>query len=144
MTLSPRQEGAVPEVRVAVMRLARRLRNERAQDGLTPSQMAVVGTLFRDGPKSPRELADIERVQPPSMTRIIAALVKGGWVTKQPHPSDRRQVTIAVTDQATEWVSADRQRRDLWLSERLNQLPPAQREQLLAAIPLLNQLAQSD
>jgi len=144
MTLSPRQEGAVPEVRVAVMRLARRLRNERAQDGLTPSQMAVVGTLFRDGPKSPRELADIERVQPPSMTRVIAALVKGGWVTKQPHPSDRRQVTIAVTDQATEWVSADRQRRDLWLSERLNQLPPAQREQLLAAIPLLNQLAQSD
>ena len=144
MTLSPRQEGAVPEVRVAVMRLARRLRNERAQDGLTPSQMAVVGTLFRDGPKSPRELADIERVQPPSMTRIIAALVKGGWVTKQPHPSDRRQVTIAVTDQATEWVSADRQRRDLWLSERLNQLPPAQREQLFAAIPLLNQLAQSD
>jgi len=106
--------------------------------------MAVVGTLFRDGPKSPRELADIERVQPPSMTRVIAALVKGGWVTKQPHPSDRRQVTIAVTDQATEWVSADRQRRDLWLSERLNQLPPAQREQLLAAIPLLNQLAQSD
>lgn len=144
MTLSAEEQRMVPDIRVAVMRLARRLRNERAEDGPTPSQLAVMGTLFREGPRTLRELAEIERVQPPSMTRIIAALEAGGWVTKRGDSDDKRQVIVTVTPRAEEWVAQERARRDRWLSQRLERLTPQDREQLLAAVPILNALAQAD
>src|SRR5256714_15031655 len=91
----PADTALASELRTTVMRLARRLRNQRADDTLTLSQIAALGTLVRHGPLTPGELAARERVQPPSMTRLLAKLEQAGLVTKQDHPDDRRQGLVA-------------------------------------------------
>ena len=133
--------GEAPDLRIAVMRLARRLRTERTSDALTPSQMAVLGTLVREGPRCPGELAAAERVRPPSMTRILNSLQSLGMATRTPHPTDGRQVLYAATDQARAMVRRDRQRRDHWLAHRMAELTAEQRATLEAAVPILDALA---
>ncbi|MBK6763154.1 MAG: MarR family transcriptional regulator [Micrococcales bacterium] len=130
-----------PDLRIAIMRLARRLRNQRADDTMTASQMAALGTLLREGPLPPGELAAAEHVQPPSMTRILSSLQSAGLVTRAPHPTDGRQVIYAATDEARAMVQRDRQRRDHWLTQRMSQLTPEQRATLEAAVPILDRLA---
>ena len=133
--------GEAPDLRIAVMRLARRLRTERTSDALTPSQMAVLGTLVREGPRCPGELAAAERVRPPSMTRILNSLQSAGLVDRTPHPHDGRQVLYDVTDVGRALVQRDRRRRDHWLAQRMARLTPEQRQALDAAVPILNDLA---
>lgn len=130
-----------PDLRIAVMRLARRLRNERASDAMTPSQMAVLATLMREGPMTPGDLAVVERVQPPSMTRILQSLQHQGLVIRTAHPSDGRQVLYAVTDTARSMVERDRARRDQWLLHRLEELSAEDLLIVEQAIPVLNRLA---
>ena len=130
-----------PDLRIAVMRLARRLRRERTSDALTPSQMAVLATLLREGPMSPGELAEVERVQPPSMTRILHSLRTAGLVLRAAHPTDGRQVIYTATDTARSMVERDRKRRDQWLLHRLELLSPSEITTLEQAIPILNRLA---
>ncbi|HRY08830.1 MAG TPA: MarR family transcriptional regulator [Candidatus Nanopelagicales bacterium] len=129
------------DLRIAVMRLARRLRTERASDTLTPSQLAVLATLMREGPMCPGDLAGAERVQPPSMTRILNSLQAAGMVTKTRHPEDGRQVLYAATGDGEQLVTRDRERRDNWLSHRLQELTEDERATLQAAMPILNRLA---
>ena len=130
-----------PDLRIAIMRLARRLRTERVSDALTPSQLAVLATLMREGSLSPGELAAAERVRPPSMTRILNSLQTAGMVTRAPHPTHGRQVLYETTAAGRTLVTQDRQRRDHWLSQRLSGLTPEQRQILDRAVPILNQLA---
>src|SRR3954452_22817705 len=85
------------ELRTTVMRLARRLRAQRTDDSLSLSQIAALGTLTRTGPITPGELAAQERVQPPTMTRLLFTLEKAGLVTKRDHPDDRRQVLVEIS-----------------------------------------------
>jgi len=66
--------GLASALRISVMRLSRRLRSERKSEGLTVSQLSVLGIIDREGPMSPTQLAAAERVQPPSMTRVVAVL----------------------------------------------------------------------
>jgi DNA-binding MarR family transcriptional regulator len=130
-------------LRIAVMRLARRLRAERTDTSLSLSQIAALGTLSRLGPLTPGELADAEKVQPPSMTRTVASLEARGLVSRAPHPKDRRQVLLSVTAEAETMLRADRRRRDAWLSHRLAELTPVDREKLRAAAEVLERLASS-
>lgn len=122
------------------MRLARRLRNERDSAGLTLSQMAVLGTLFRCGPSSAGDLAAAEKVTPPSMTRTISGLERLGLVERRPHVSDGRQVVVELTAAAHEVIERDRRRRDAWLNQRLDELTPAERDLLRKVAPLLDRL----
>ena len=85
------------ELRMAVMRTSRRLRQERSVDDVTPGQYSVLAFLDVQGPMTPRELADREKVQPPSMTRTVAALEQLGLVGRTDHPSDGRQVLVSLT-----------------------------------------------
>ncbi len=133
--------NVAPDLRIAVMRLSRRLRAERTSDSLTPSQMAVLGTLLRQGPMCPADLASAERVQPPSMTRILNSLQDAELVTRTPHPTDRRQVLYEATPTARRMVLRDREARDHWLAQKLSQLSPEDRETLERAIPILDSLA---
>ena len=133
--------NVAPDLRIAVMRLARRLRTERTSDSTTPSQMAVLGTLLRQGPMCPADLAAAERVQPPSMTRILNSLQDAGMVTRTPHPTDRRQVLYETTPAARRMVLQDRETRDHWLAQKLSALPAQDRETLERAIPILESLA---
>ena len=85
------------DLRLAVMRFSRRLRNQRVDTSVTLTHLAALSTLKRHGPMSPGELAAHERVQPPSMTRVVVALEGMGLVTRTPHPTDGRQVIIGLT-----------------------------------------------
>lgn len=131
------------ELRVAVMRLARRLRQERPDTALSLNQLAALGTIERHGPMTPRELAEHERVQPPSMTRILAFLEERGLVTRAPHPSDGRQVLIALTDDARQLLREDRRRREAWLAKRLADLTRDERETLHAAAEILDRVVRA-
>lgn len=123
------------------MRLGRRLRQQRADDNLTPSQIAALATLDRDGALPLGELAAREHVQPPSMTRITGALEEMGLVTRTPHPTDRRQVLFAVTPAGAKLLAEDRKRRDAWLCGRLARLTPEEVAILRDAAPILERLA---
>jgi DNA-binding MarR family transcriptional regulator len=128
-------------MRVSVMRLSRRLRSERADHDLSLTQMATLATLLRHGPLTPRDLADHEKVQPPSMTRILAGLEERALITRTPHVSDGRQHLVALTDAAVSLLREDRRRRDAWLSLRLAELTQAERDVLRAAAPLLERIS---
>src|SRR5919202_1456494 len=107
------------ELRVALMKAVRRLRAEKSDADLTDAQYSVLAVLDRMGPRTPGEIAAIERVQPPSMTRTVAALADLGLVTRTEHPADRRQVLVALPDKGPAPDRETRRRRDAWLARRL-------------------------
>src|SRR5487761_1182310 len=112
--------GLATALRISVSRLARRLRVERAA-GLTElsaTQLAALAVLDKHGPMTPGELAEHEKVQPPSMTRVIAVLEERRLVMRVPHPTDRRQVVLSATDEGRALVSQSRRRRDAWRAKR--------------------------
>jgi DNA-binding MarR family transcriptional regulator len=125
------------------MRLARRLRNQRTDDSLSLSQLAALGTLSRHGALTPSELAAHERVQPPSMTRLLAKLEDAGLVTRTAHPTDGRQVLVAVSTEGLARIKADRRQRDAWLTQRMRDLPAEDLEVLRRAAAVLGRLADS-
>ncbi len=130
-------------LRIGVMRLARRLRVERASDDLTSSQLAVLGTLRRHGPLPVGALAAHENVKPPSMTRTVACLEEAGLVTRRPSDTDGRQVVVELTPEAVRVMDDDRRRRDAWLARRLHDLSPDDVALLARVAPLLERLAAS-
>jgi DNA-binding MarR family transcriptional regulator len=137
--------GLASELRLSVMRLRRRLSNERHPDNpLSMGAMAVLGSLFRNGDRTLGELAAHERIQPPSMTRIVNSLEEGGYVSRRAHETDGRQVVVVLSDQGRTTLLADRDRRDAWLARRLHELTPDERDLLRHAAPLLERLANSD
>ncbi|MEQ6903619.1 MarR family transcriptional regulator [Nocardioides sp. YIM 152588] len=137
--------GLASELRVAVMRLRRRLVAERDPGNpLSIGATAVLGVLFRNGDTGVGELAASERVQPPSMTRTVNALAAGGYVERRPHPEDGRQVVVRLTEQGRATLLADRARRDAWLARGLAELSPEERDVLRRAAPILDRLAHHD
>jgi DNA-binding MarR family transcriptional regulator len=140
--------GLASSLRISVGRLARRLRVERTVPGtaepfLSDTQFAALASLEKHGAMSPGELAEHEKVQPPSMTRVIAALEAWQLVTRAAHPSDKRQVVLTVTTAGRDLVIKSRRRRDAWLARRLAELTPQERATLRAAAPILEKLSQS-
>jgi len=130
-------------LRLAVMRLARRLRAQRADTSLGLSQLAALATLDRHGPLAPGELAAHERVQPPSMTRLVGSLEFAGLVTRAAHPTDGRQVLLTTSPAGRALLDEDRRRRDAWLTQQLRDLPAADLAVLRAAAAVLDRLAVS-
>jgi DNA-binding MarR family transcriptional regulator len=101
-----------------------------------------MNTLIRFGPMTPGELAAHEKVQPPSMTRVLASLEERGLVARAPHPTDGRQVIVALTEAGTKLIEEVRA-REAWLSQRLKKLSNEDREILRAAIEVMDQLIDS-
>jgi DNA-binding MarR family transcriptional regulator len=135
--------GLSSALRMSVMRLARRLRSERdPSHDLSLNQLSVLGVLYRRGALTVGELAALERVQPPSMTRTINCLAEIDLVQRQRNATDGRQVLVALTDTGRQIVTEDRLRRDAWLSRQLRALSPEERDALRAAAPILERLAQ--
>ena len=137
--------GLAAELRVGVMRLRRRLAAERHPDNdLSLGQMAVLGLLFRHGEQTVGDLARLEHVQPPSMTRTVTCLEGDDLVVRRPHATDGRVVIVSLTERGRAVVLADRRRRDAWLAVQLTHLTPAERDVLRRAAPLLDRLSQAD
>ncbi len=139
----PTDAALASGLRLAVMRLARRMRAERAETSLTLTQLAALATLERHGPLTPGELAAQERVQPPSMTRVVASLHEAGLVQRRPHPTDGRQVLLDVAPPAIALLREDRRRREAWLAQRLRELDDDDRAVLARAAAVLDRLAGS-
>ena len=129
------------ELRLAVMRFSRRLRNQRVDTSVTLTHLAALSTLKRHGPMSPGELAAHERVQPPSMTRVVVALEGKGLVTRTPHPTDGRQVVIDLTPAAEDLINEEVRAREAWLSSQLQQLTAEERAVLREASLIMDKLA---
>jgi DNA-binding MarR family transcriptional regulator len=139
--VSEDDRAAVSELRGAVMRLSRRLRHQRVDESLSPTEMSVLGTLARCGSATPGELARKEHVQPPSMTRIVAMLEGKGLVRREPHPDDRRQVVVSRTEQADAMLAESRDKRNAWLAQLAEGLTDEERAILRQAAPVLEKLA---
>jgi DNA-binding MarR family transcriptional regulator len=130
------------QLRLAVMRLSRRLRQQSVGD-ITQSQLSALSTVEHTGPIPLGELADIERVAPPSMTRIAAGLEERGLVARTVDASDRRVARVEITDAGRELIAETRTRRDAFLASRLAALSPEDQETLVRALPLLERLARN-
>ncbi|RMI12578.1 MarR family winged helix-turn-helix transcriptional regulator [Cellulomonas triticagri] len=129
------------ELRVALAKSSRRIRSHRGAADLPDPQFNVLAILLREGPLTPGALADVEHVQPPTMTRTVNALVDLGFATKAAHPTDGRQVVVSLTDAGEAEVRETRRRRDAWLADRLRALTAQERETLAAAAALLRRIA---
>lgn len=130
-------------LRDAITRLNRRVRQSRPVGDLTVAQLSALTSLELAGELSPRELADVERVRPPTMTKIIGKLEEGGLVRRTPHPTDRRQVIIAPTERGRAVYAQFEQVRNTWLARHLADLTPAEREILRRAAEILQKVVRS-
>ena len=120
------------------MRLARSLRHVRDDSlDLQTNQLSAMAVLLNDGDMLMGELAATEKVQPPSMTRIVNGLEQRGYVARRPDPRDGRQCLVTLTPAGREVILANRRRRDEWLTVRIAELDPAEREVLRQAVPIL-------
>jgi len=130
-------------LRDAVGRLGRRMRHQSPHPELSLGQLAALRSLERHGSMTPGELAEHEKVQPPSMTRILARLEATGYIGREPHPDDRRQVTLRPSPAGLALLADDRRRRDAWIAQRLRALDPAELDALRAALPVLEKLSRA-
>lgn len=127
------------DLRLACMRISRRVRFESTQ-AVAPHQFSVMARL-EGTTLTPRELAAIERVSPPSMTRTVAALVERGLVRRQGDPLDGRQVFISLTPQGLLLLQETRRKRDAWMATRLRGISAEEREVLVKASVILTRVA---
>lgn len=123
-------------------RLARRLRQEKAENELTGGQFSALGTLFVEGPLTLGELSEHECVTPPSMNRTVNALVEAGLVKRDGSVDDGRKVVLTATEAGLALMRETRKRRDAWLAQRITRLSPEQRRVLADATVIMKELAE--
>lgn len=131
------------DLRIAVMRLSRRMRAERVGGDVTDGQLSVLFVLWKEGPQTLGSLSEHERVTPPSMNRTVNALVSAGFVTREDSPDDGRKVLIRATEAGVEVARETKRRRVAWFARQLASLSPDDRAALDAAAPILRGLADS-
>jgi DNA-binding MarR family transcriptional regulator len=131
------------QLRLAVLRLSRRLRQQTAGQ-ITASQISALATVAKRGELTLGELAGIEQVAPPSMTRIAARLEEQGLVERRADAADRRVARVALSPEGERLLDGIRTRRDAYLAERLAGFTPEEQAVLQRAIPLLERLASHD
>jgi len=130
-------------LRVALARSWRRTRAERGDVDLPDVQFSILVRLVKDGTTTPGEIAEFHRIRPPSATRAVKHLEELGLATRETHPTDGRQVLVAITEAGREEVRETMRRRDAWLARQLAALTPHDRETLARASALLTQIAES-
>ncbi len=129
------------QLRAAITRLNRRLRQTRPVGELTQNQLSVLASLELAGALTPRELSDAERVQPPTMTKVLAKLEERNLIRRAPHPTDGRQVLLSATDEGRAVLLEQRRVKAAWLTRRLARLPPEDRETLARAAEIIEQIS---
>ncbi|MEA2509155.1 MAG: hypothetical protein QOG21_1237 [Actinomycetota bacterium] len=142
MNLTPEtstQQELAARLRLAVMRLARRLR-QQGEEGATPSMLSALASVERLGPVTLSELAQLERVQPPSITKVVARLEDEGLVTRSGDPNDRRISRIALTSKGKRFIEKNRSRKTAYLARGLSNLEPGERDILNEALDVLDRL----
>jgi DNA-binding MarR family transcriptional regulator len=129
------------ELRLAIQRLARRIRSMQADEDVTEGQRSVLFVLSNRGPQTLGSLSEHERVTPPSMNRTVNALVAAGLVTRNIADDDARKVKLELSDAGRAFIMETKRRRDAWFTKRLATLTPEQRRMLDEVIPVLREIA---
>ena len=140
---APVDRELVVRLRLAVMRLARRLR-QQTEGEITASQLSALATVGRFGPLSLGALAAVERVRPPTLTRIVGHLEAAGLVVRRPAPGDRRSAELEISPAGRKLLDRSRTRKDAYLAERLATLPPTDLAVLRQAAAVLERLLEAD
>ncbi|WAL69991.1 MarR family transcriptional regulator [Amycolatopsis cynarae] len=136
-----RERALAGRLRLAVVRLNRRLRAQRTDQNVSLTQIAALSTLHKCGPLTPGKLAAKEGVQPPSMTRVIAALEEMGYVRRGPHPTDGRQSIVTLTESGLKFIDETVSAREAWLDRKLAELSGDEREILARAAEIIDRMA---
>ncbi|GAA4809481.1 MarR family transcriptional regulator [Actinomycetospora chlora] len=133
---------AAHEVRVAVGRLRRRLRESSERDELTPSQTSLLSRLDRDGPRTASELAAAEGVRPQSVAVSVGVLEERGFVTRRPDPGDGRRQTISLAPAGRALLDSTRAAGEEWLARALHdRLTEDERATVITAMGLLDRIS---
>ena len=136
---------AASNVRRAVGALSRRLRAERPADSLSATKLTLLGQLYRRGAATAAELADLEKVQPQSLTRVVAELVDEGLISRRGDPADGRRLLLELTAEGRAALTGDMQSRDAWLARAMEaELSETEHELLRWAAKLMERLADVD
>ena len=136
-------EEVAGRLRTAVNRLQRRLRQE-ALGGLSPAQASALGSVSRHGNPTLGELAALEQIQPPSMTRIVASLADAGMVTRIADANDRRSARVRVTPAGERALARIRTRKNAFLLRRLGELGPEEQRHAAELVALLEHLLEEE
>jgi len=126
-------------LRLAVNRMARRLRQEASTD-LGPASIAALATIERSGPLTPSELARIEGIQRPTATRILGRLTEDGLVTRTSDPSDGRSAIVQISSDGRKALSRLRKRKTAYLAKKMRALPDDDVATLARAAEILEQV----
>jgi DNA-binding MarR family transcriptional regulator len=136
--------AAAQAVRRATLRLSRRLQAERDERAMSLTKISVLGHLLRKGPMSAGALAAADRLQPQSLTRVLAELERDGLIERTWDTKDRRQRRFSLTDAGRAAGAADMRRRDEWLARAIGQtLTPVERDLVVLAAELIDRLAEA-
>ena len=137
-----RLTASAARLRLAVVRTARRLRQEAAGGGteLTPTAASALASVERHGPLTPSELAEIERVKRPTATRVLRVLGEAGLVDRAPDPDDGRSCLVSVNAAGRTRLRRLRGRKNAYLARRMRDLPPEDVETLERAAEVLEAL----
>ena len=135
-TSTPVDLQLAARLRLAITRTARRLRQEAGAD-LGPSQVAALATVERHGPLSPSELASVERIQRPTVTRIVGRLAEAGLIERTADPEDGRAALVSITAEGRELLRRLRSRKTAYLAQHLGELAPADAAALERTVELL-------
>jgi DNA-binding MarR family transcriptional regulator len=136
---APSETVVAARLRLVVMRLARRLR-QQSGPGVTPSQLAALSSIERLGPLTLGELSSAERVRPPTMTRIVAGLEEVQLVTRARDPHDGRVAHVALTPRGQRFIARSRTRKNAYLAAHLRSLTPSELTTLDRAASILERL----
>jgi DNA-binding MarR family transcriptional regulator len=134
------------KLRLSVVRTARRLRQEAATEagGLTPTSTAALATIERHGPLTPSELAEIERVKRPTMTRTLGCLEREGLVERTPDPADGRSSLVSINAAGRERMRRLRGRKNAYLARRMRDLPAEDVRTLERAAEILDRMREGE
>lgn len=139
-TVAPDAAELAGRLRLAIARLARQLRKTSESD-LSPTQVATLATVDTSGPVTLGELAELERVAPPSITKAVQRLEEQGLVVKTTDADDRRFVRVSISPAGRDLLQRNRSRKNAWLARRLRELDDDARARLAEAAPILEALA---
>jgi DNA-binding MarR family transcriptional regulator len=134
------------QLRTAIVRTARRLRQEAAAEtsGLTPTSVAALATIERHGPMTPSEIAAIERVKRPTITRTLGCLEREGLIDRTPDPDDRRSALVSVNGAGRERLRRLRKRKNAYLARRMRDLSDEEVETLERAAEILERMREGE
>ena len=137
----PDTTALAARLRLGVTRLARKLRQE-AEPGITPSMLSALSSIDRAGRLTIGDLSAAEQVQPPTMTRIVAAMVEAGLVVREADPDDRRVAWVSLSTSGRRLLERSRRRKEAFLAKRLGALEPDEVALLEDATELLERLTE--